>query len=72
MNTRDRINLEARMSFRDSDGQMLSPVVAKAIAIQRGERKGMDTAEVIGIIRRLHEEDAREMFTDISDIEVFA
>ena len=61
------------MRFRHPDGQYLSPVVAKAIAIRRAERQGMDTAEMVGIIRRLDtEEDAREMFTDITEIEVFA
>lgn len=61
------------LSFRDAiDGQMLSPVVAKAIAIQRGEHQGMDNHEIIGIIRRMdYEEDAREMFESFSEIEVF-
>ncbi len=60
------------MRFRDTDGQYLSPAVAKAIAIRRSYEQGMDGAEMTGIIRRLDEEDAREMFTDISGIEVFA
>lgn len=60
------------LNFRHPDGQMLSEVVAKAIAIQRHERQGGDVAEMHGIIRRLaQEEDARETFTDITGIEVF-
>lgn len=60
------------MKFIDIDGQMLSPVVAKAIAIRRHEEQGGDMQEMVGIICRLdREEDAREMFTDISGIECF-
>ena len=61
------------MKFRDGrDGQYLSATVAKAIAIQRFERQGGDAAEMIGIIRRLDkEEEARELFFDITTIEVF-
>lgn len=60
------------LSFRDTDGQMLSAPVARAIALIRAENAGMDRAEMVGIIRRMdREEDAREMFTDIAGIEVF-
>lgn len=61
------------MTFRDAtDGQMLSKSKAVTIALHRAYEKGMDEMEMTGIIRRMsREENAREMFFDITEIEVF-
>lgn len=60
------------LSFRDIDGTVLRADLAKAVAIRRHEEQGGDQSDMVGIMRRMDdEEDAREMFTDITGIEVF-
>jgi len=64
----------ARLSFRNPENaQYLSQPVACAIAMQRAEIAGHDPAEVRAYISRLEtDEEAREIFQEISGLEVFA
>ena len=61
------------LTFRDAQtGRSLNGMQAVTVACRRALEQGLDEAEMHGIIRRMaDEEDAREMFYDITEIEVF-
>jgi hypothetical protein len=63
-----------RLSFHNPETEtFLSQPVACAIAMQRAERAGLDPAEVRAYISRLeYDEEAREVFEEISGLEVFS